>query len=1188
VNQVRRGRPPLRFAIQRIRLVGFHNLVDETIEIRDGGHLFLLGDNGSGKTTVLDAIHLVLTGTLGIELNAAARVAGGRSENGRSLQGIVLRFDQERGVVNEGGAIAYAVLELAEVTGGTPILAGVGVEATTMDADVTRWGFLVRGRLEEVPVVETTSDGTRAVPREVLRARLDKLDFFARMSDFRRALAERLFGGPAPYEDVCRFWSMAKAYREIVARARDFAGLFSRLLPAPNRDTFADILRSARALDELEDTLAQLDEQRKYVAGLAELAESIRAARETIARYRWLLTFRRVEDAKGALDATRGKLAQRRRDADEAAAALELTRAGVQAAEAARHSAQAADAEGLGLRLRTAEAQLERERADVRQCESDVAACDARVDDAARTLAQREAVRTALWAGLIADAKTRADRARDLTSPFAAVGAALSREEAHVVSDEEILPPIPDDALQEVDQAVRAADTALRQREREHVACEARAVALRGSLSTLQAQDEETPRVAGFAAARAALAQAGIAARPIYEALEPKAGALPRALAALEALLGDAALAAFIVEPGDVGDRARAVVLPHRDARVVVRVADEAALPSWVRELFAARTDATALAALATALSQPTSLGDVPPVDALGDLEHRGVAHRSHADAPRLIGLEARRRAHEARLSELRAEVRGAETSLEAAAATVHVARRRLDDVTDLRAALAALRGEPLLRAHHDLRAATAESARAIERREAEQPRLDQAASRARDAEHLLDVLRARARDAGLDEIERRIAELKERERRAHDEERVALQRHVTLDGELNALADEERDAVTRVDALHADLDALAGTLRARLTGALAASSDAELEHYVRVTQRGDQFKSAAHIEERLRAAERDELVACSEIAGDGSRGVRHLQWAGRFGFAWFSDECRIEDRRGEPLANVLARIAHDIEGQRRVINDKTRELMDKLVMGALARELQEHVEGLHRTVRDINSLLQGLRFGATLYQFRVTPRSERAELVQMVRKLSVVDEDSRARFRQFVDERLEEIKRLDDETELPELLDYRRWFDYRLAMRSTGANDTELTRELRALGSGGEQGGPNYLLVLALARLMFDNADARVRPLLFDEAFYGIDAGRRDQLLRFATDLGIQLVVASPDQDGVTPSARRATTLFLVKDSEGDVHLAPYHYWNDAHVAQRSLLSDRPDEAPAADAVCAVANAPEPVEDQG
>jgi uncharacterized protein YPO0396 len=258
---------------------------------------------------------------------------------------------------------------------------------------------------------------------------------------------------------------------------------------------------------------------------------------------------------------------------------------------------------------------------------------------------------------------------------------------------------------------------------------------------------------------------------------------------------------------------------------------------------------------------------------------------------------------------------------------------------------------------------------------------------------------------------------------------------------------------------------------------------------------------------------------------------------------------------------------------------------MDRLVMGDLARELQGQVERLYRTVREINRLLGELRFGATRYQFKVSPRAGSQELVDIVRKLSALDEASRAKFRAFVDERLEELRDAEPDSDVPELLDYRRWFDYRLSMSSAGRGDVELTRELRSLGSGGEQGVPNYLLVLALAKLMFDNAEARVRPLFFDEAFYGIDAGRRDQLLRFATDLGLQLVVASPDQDGVTPSATCTTTLFLLRDEHGDVHLAPYHYWNDSSIKQKTLFPERAEEPAPNEAICVVASSEAPEE---
>ena len=54
------------------------------------------------------------------------------------------------------------------------------------------------------------------------------------------------------------------------------------------------------------------------------------------------------------------------------------------------------------------------------------------------------------------------------------------------------------------------------------------------------------------------------------------------------------------------------------------------------------------------------------------------------------------------------------------------------------------------------------------------------------------------------------------------------------------------------------------------------------------------------------------------------------------------------------------------------------------------------------------------------------------------------------------------------------------------------------------------------------------------------------------------------------PDQDGATAAVRAATTLFVVKDADHDVHLAPYHYWNTAHAPQADLFTPPPDPAAA------------------
>lgn len=115
--------------------------------------------------------------------------------------------------------------------------------------------------------------------------------------------------------------------------------------------------------------------------------------------------------------------------------------------------------------------------------------------------------------------------------------------------------------------------------------------------------------------------------------------------------------------------------------------------------------------------------------------------------------------------------------------------------------------------------------------------------------------------------------------------------------------------------------------------------------------------------------------------------------------------------------------------------------------------------------------------------------------------------------------------------------------------MLTTGADGIVMDRKVKSIGSGGEQAVPNYLLILTIAHFLFDKDKIRLPVLIFDEAFYGIDAGRRDQLLGFASDLELQLFVASPDQDGVKKEIAYSSSILVVKDARFNVHLYPYHW---------------------------------------
>lgn len=1110
----RTERAPL--ALARIRLVGFHNFIDETIEIGSGGeaiggHLFLLGDNGSGKTTVLDAIHLALTGGE-IELNAAARV-GGRRHEGRSLAGIVLR-QSPSGVVREGSSIAYVVLELASATERHVI--GVGLGATTMEAMVSRWGLVRRGTLEDAALTIVGSAGPRPRTRDELASILGPSAVLRRIGDYRARVAELVFGGDAAYERACRLWSIAKAYRELVLGTRDPGGLFDRFLPAPESEVLDAVQKSLRQLDELETSLRGLEARHACALGIAACRAEILTVRrerarldriELIVHERTLRTeLRGLVDARQRVRAELAGCAARVADAEERGARAERTLQALTSGDAAVWAQGLAAAE--------------------RDCES-----------RRRELVSVETSRDATLARHDAAGTARDDAARALD---AAVRAA-EEEFRNATEDASRLPTllsfgrtVPSDSADvegahgEISEALRIARAALTSAELRHHDAE------RG----LSEPDE--PSDSGAATRLLdVLRHARIEAAPLFELLEPRASADAMRLAALEVAVPIDAWRTVVTKDDDLV-RARAALADHRGARLGVQPQADLALPSWVHDLLETPKSPLTTRAWGLLAHELTQVGPLEPPDALGAVTLRGVLVRPGNASP-LLGTARRARARTLRVQSREARANEAAAARAGALAARDGAALQVERLERVERALYAL-ASPALR---ELRSALAEHQRDVDHASGaiarEENVVRDARDRLNDVERTMDTLRdASTRDEHADLV-RRIEEATEAVRATRAERDSALEARVRCSSRDAELTTRETDALRRLDEMLASVKRTRGA-NDDLTGELPS------------------LEAVAASRAELAETER---ARTEELLGDGSRGLRGA--AGALGLAWVggrlaeTNELRIEDREGSPIESVLAELDRSLEEARSIVSERTRELFDVVVVGSLAKQLQRDVEHMFATVADLNRLLARTELGGVRYAFRIIPRPERAELSALVRRMSALDPTSRAELRAYLEGRRGELGSKGDEP--PALLDYRRWFDYRLVTRTTeSSEEAHWTRERRAAGSGGEQGVPNHLMVFALAKLTFDGANARTMPLMLDEAFQGIDAGRREGLLAFATELGLQLVVASPDQDGVVAAARRTTTLFVVKDEHGDVHLSPYHYWNHAPATQTTL----------------------------
>jgi len=111
--------------LERLRLVNWHNFDDEVIQI--GNRCLLAGDNGSGKSTVIDAIQYVMAANLRMaRFNSAAE---DRRSGGRDLMGYVrCKLGSESTEYRREDTIAHVMLEWS-TGGGAGFACGVCIEA---------------------------------------------------------------------------------------------------------------------------------------------------------------------------------------------------------------------------------------------------------------------------------------------------------------------------------------------------------------------------------------------------------------------------------------------------------------------------------------------------------------------------------------------------------------------------------------------------------------------------------------------------------------------------------------------------------------------------------------------------------------------------------------------------------------------------------------------------------------------------------------------------------------------------------------------------------------------------------------------------------------------------------------------------------------------------------------------------
>lgn len=229
---------------------------------------------------------------------------------------------------------------------------------------------------------------------------------------------------------------------------------------------------------------------------------------------------------------------------------------------------------------------------------------------------------------------------------------------------------------------------------------------------------------------------------------------------------------------------------------------------------------------------------------------------------------------------------------------------------------------------------------------------------------------------------------------------------------------------------------------------------------------------------------------------------------------------------------------------------DKQYQLVYHMLRENVIATIHSEIKGAKRHRREINAMLSRISFSDSIYQIDILPTDdENRQFYEMLTaeeldmKVIAKDLDGQIGFGEdeFYQKYETQIKRLihkfmppeeaDQATrdkhhrEMEKYADYRTYLKFSMYELATDANGNikkNYVDDMAGRDSGGEGQNPKYVALLAGFAMLYmqqSNRDSKIRLVMLDEAFSKMDKERSEVCLHYARQLGLQLVVCVPDE---------------------------------------------------------------------
>ena len=246
--------------LNRIRLINWMYFGDETIPIGKGSVL-ISGENAAGKSALLDAVQMVLTGNT-VKFNKAAN-----ENSDRDLKSYVrCKINTlDKTYLRQGNVISNVALEFYEEKEKRYFVIGVHLSSPDDTEKVSKKWYIQNGRLEDFSFL--TSERKPSMPSE-FRNKSARISFINTTREYKTQLAHRLGGLDEKFFEVLL---KALAFRP-VDNVKDFINQY--VLAAKDIDV-RSLRESIDTLTDLERTLKKSIEEKNALSKIIQRFEDI-------------------------------------------------------------------------------------------------------------------------------------------------------------------------------------------------------------------------------------------------------------------------------------------------------------------------------------------------------------------------------------------------------------------------------------------------------------------------------------------------------------------------------------------------------------------------------------------------------------------------------------------------------------------------------------------------------------------------------------------------------------------------------------------------------------------------------------------------------------------------------------------------------------------------------------------------